>query len=325
MRLSALFARESEPGQQYGSRRATVRMMLRRHHQRSGFPPEQLHHVLVSCLVVVLAIAGITPGVDAQEPLVAPSDAMSIRYVPPPEPVPEHRKKIKEKNAEKPYYRRPWASNDRPGRWKAIGLGSAGLLVGFLTHELGHVLMNLAYGSVPNFEGVRWAGFIPFFRISSRVSCNDEGCFRNGEPFKGGRSGAYMITSAGFNVQHVVNEVVLSLNPGVMHNRSPFQKGMLFFNLSLSIGYSLSTWFQVKPPIGDIEGMSSAAQINPNWVALIVMIPTGLDIYRFFVPDSKWAPWVSRSSKAVFLGISFIWKALYERASSGFARRPRAV
>lgn len=232
----------------------------------------------------------------------------SIAYVPAPAPPPKKRKKIKQKNAEKPMYRRPWAMNEtRRDRWKGIGLGTAGLVVGFLAHEAGHILMNFAYGNVPNFEGLRYAGFIPFFRISSGVNCNADGCFKNGEEFKGGRTGVYLITSAGFNVQHVINEVLLSLDPNLQHHRSPFQKGILFFNLSLSVGYVLSTWFQVRPPVGDIEGMSNAAQVNPNWIALMVLIPTGLDIYRFFLPDSKWAPWVSRGSKAVFLGVSFAW------------------
>jgi len=193
------------------------------------------------------------------------------------------------------------------GRWKEIGLGTAELGLGFLAHEAGHVLMNLAYGNVPNLEGLRYAGFVPFFRISSGVSCNADGCFKNGEEFKGGRTGVYLITSAGFNMQHIINEVLLSLGPNLQHHRSPFQKGILFFNPSLSLGYGLSTWFQVKPPVGDIQGMAGAAQINPNWVALMVFIPTGLDIYRFFCPKSKWAPWVSRGSKAMFLGVSFIW------------------
>ena len=168
--------------------------------------------------------------------------------------------------------------------------------------------MNLAYGNVPTVEGLRYGGFIPFFRISPGVDCNAVACFHtNGEPFKGGRTGVYLITSAGFNVQHLVSELILSLDPELRYHRSPFQKGMLFFNLSLSAGYVLSTWFQVKPPIGDIHGMARAAQINPNWVALLLAIPAGLDLYRFFVPNSKWAPWVSPTAKVTFVGVSFIF------------------
>ncbi|MEM9728603.1 MAG: hypothetical protein AAF997_08460 [Myxococcota bacterium] len=249
------------------------------------------------------------PVAHAEDIPVVTDGQVSIDYVPAFEPAPKKRKKIKQKNAEKPMYRRPWAQNDtRRDRWKGIGLGTAGLVVGFIGHEMGHILMNFAYGNVPNFEGLRYAGFVPFFRISSGVSCNDDGCFKQstGEEFKGGRTGVYLITAAGFNVQHVINEVLLSLDPNLQHHRSPFQKGLLFFNLSLSIGYSLSTWFQVDD-IGDIQGMANASQLNPNWVALMVLIPSALDVYRFFLPDSKWAPWVSRGSKAVFLGVSFIW------------------
>ena len=256
----------------------------------------------------VVLLAGSRSEVRAQDGLVLGENTTSLRYVPAPQPPPPKRTTIKQNNERKPSYRRPWASNTRRGRWKAIGLGTAGLAIGFVAHELGHVLVNLGYGRVPEFEGLRYGGIIPFFRISSGVSCNPQGCFDDdGEPIKGGRTRAYLVTSAGFNVQHIVNEVLLSLDPWMQHHRSPLQKGILFFNMSLSIGYALSTWFQIKPPVGDIDGMSRAAQINPNWVALMVMIPTGLDIYRFFMPNSKWAPWVSRSSKVLFLGVSFVF------------------
>ncbi|MGB8331476.1 MAG: hypothetical protein WCE62_15225 [Polyangiales bacterium] len=237
---------------------------------------------------------------QATEP--SKTESASIEYVPAVEvpAQPESRK------AEKPSFTRPWRSNSKRGRWRAIGIGTAGVAAGFVAHELGHVFMNLAYGNVPTFEGLRYAGFIPFFRISPGIYCNQSGCFHaDGSPFKGGRSGVYLITSAGFNVQHLVSELILSLDPELRYHRSPFQKGMLFFNLSLSGGYVLSTWFQVKPPVGDIQGMAAASQLNPNWVALMVLIPAGLDLYRFFVPNSKWAPWVSRAAKVTFLGVSF--------------------
>ncbi|MEM7135689.1 MAG: hypothetical protein AAF500_03870 [Myxococcota bacterium] len=286
-----------------------------RHHRAkrdSIVVDDRSHRARLACLSLVALVwaSAWLPAShgSAQDEVIVERDATSIAYVPAPPQKPPKRKKIKQKNAEKPMYRRPWWSQDRRGRWKSIGLGTAGLVVGFLAHEMGHILMNFAYGNVPNFEGVRYAGFVPFFRVSSGVSCRDNGCFNSdGTPFKGGRTGAYLITAGGFNVQHVINEVLLSLDPNLQHHRSAFQKGILFFNLSLSVGYVLSTWFQVKPRIGDIEGMANASQVNRNWVALMVLIPTGLDIYRFFLPDSKWAPWVSRGSKAVFLGVSFIW------------------
>lgn len=243
---------------------------------------------------------------DAEPP--GPESAI-IEDVPSAESKPPAHPRAEKRNAHKENFKRPWRSNTRGGRWRAIGIGSAGVLAGFVAHELGHVLVNLAYGNVPTFEGLRYGGFIPFFRISPEVSCDESGCFHldSGEPFKGGRTGVYLITSAGFNVQHLGSELILSLDPKTRYHRSPFQKGMLFFNFSLSVGYVLSTWFQVKPPIGDIHGMARAAQLDANLVALLVLIPTGLDIYRFFVPDSKWAPWVSRAAKVTFIGVSFIF------------------
>ncbi len=230
-------------------------------------------------------------------------ESSSLQYQPAPYPSPSS---VTARAKRKPQLKRPWLDNSKGGKWRAVGLGTAGVASAFVAHELGHVLVNLAYGNTPQFESLQYAGFIPFFRISHGMYCNEFGCFNDdGEPFKGGRSGVYLITSAGFNVQHLVSELILSLDRPIRNHRSPMQKGMLFFNLSLSVGYVLSTWFQIKPPVGDIEGMADAAQLNPNWVALMVLIPTGLDLYRYFLPDSKWAPWVSRASKATFLGVSF--------------------
>jgi len=253
-----------------------------------------------------LLVLGFVPSASlAQEPQALQIGSASIEHVP---PARASAKSTPLRKREKPSYDRPWRHNSKRGRWRAIGIGTAGVATAFLAHEFGHVLMNLAYGNVPTFEGLRYGGVIPFFRISPGIYCNASGCFyRDGRPFAGGRTGVYLITSAGFNVQHLVSELLLSFDPRLRYHRSPFQKGMLFFNLSLSVGYSLSTWFQVKPPVGDIEGMADASQLNPNWIALMVIIPAGLDLYRFFVPDSKWAPWVSRAAKVTFFGVSFVF------------------
>ena len=62
-------------------------------------------------------------GAQAQDRLVFEEGDASIEYVPFPQP-PAKRKKLAQKNQEK---QRGW-------------------VVGFLAHEMGHVLMNLAYG-----------------------------------------------------------------------------------------------------------------------------------------------------------------------------------
>jgi len=260
----------------------------------------------MACAFGVLLFGVLPSSSLAQEPQRVQMGSTSIQYVPPVDPAAGFTPR---RARPKPSFDRPWRSNTKRDRWRAIGLGTAGVAVGFLAHELGHVLMNLAYGNVPTFEGLRYGGFIPFFRISPGIYCNEAGCFytSDGTPFQGGRTGVYLITSAGFNVQHLVSELLLSFDPRLRYHRSPLQKGILFFDLSLSVGYALSTWFQIKPPVGDIQGMADASQLNPNWVALMVIIPAGLDLFRFFVPNSKWAPWVSRAAKVTFLGVSFVF------------------
>ena len=56
----------------------------------------------------------------------------------------EPQTKAKKNRRDKENFARPWRSQSRGGRSRAVGIGAAGVLGGFLAHELGHVLMNLA-------------------------------------------------------------------------------------------------------------------------------------------------------------------------------------
>jgi hypothetical protein len=186
----------------------------------------------------------------------------------------------------------------------AIYLG--GGLVGFLAHESGHVVMNLAYGNVPQFQHITTFGFIPFVAINPRLSCHGDVCTKHdGTPLSGGESGKYNIVTAGYDVQHITTEVLLTLEPDLRWRRAPFRKGVFAFDILLSVGYALSNITGTESSFGDSANAVAASGLPRAVFDAVLVAPAALDAYRFFHPEAKWAPWVSRGAKLGMVGISF--------------------
>jgi hypothetical protein len=188
---------------------------------------------------------------------------------------------------------------------RTLGLGTLGFVTGFLAHEAGHVVTNLMLGNVPEFEGFLVWGFLPFFAIAPQIDCVGGVCTkRSGEPFEAGPRGKYAIVSAGYNVQHVTDEILLSRRPNLRYQDAPFHKGLLAFNIFLSGMYAVGSLTGIQDPHGDLAGMTRASGFHHVALSLLLLTPAGLDTYRYFVPDSRWAPWVSRGAKATFIGLT---------------------
>ena len=191
---------------------------------------------------------------------------------------------------------------------RTIGLGTAGAVSAFVLHESGHVLANLMLGNVPKFSGTLVWGFLPFVVIRPRITCDGDHCTKhNGETFRSGRNGTYFIATAGFHVQHVTDEVLLTLHPDLMARDAPFQKGMLAFNVFLSTIYAVGAFTGLEDPHGDLAGAARRSGIHEAWLATVVLAPAVLDTYRYFVPTSRWAPWASRAAKATLFGLTFVF------------------
>lgn len=191
--------------------------------------------------------------------------------------------------------------------WRTGGWFLAGVATGFFAHEAGHVLANLLQGNVPHIQGVWGFGFIPFFTVAPRISCYHDHCVKyDGSPFPTGVGGKVAITSAGFNVQHVTDELVLSFEPRLRHRVAPYRKGLLAFNTLLSVGYAISAMVRIENPEGDITGTARLMGVPREVYASALLAIAGLDLYRYFVPDSRWAPWVSRGGKVAFFGVVFV-------------------
>jgi hypothetical protein len=191
---------------------------------------------------------------------------------------------------------------------RTLGLGAAGALSAFVLHESGHLVANLMLGNVPKFSGTRVFGFIPFVVILPRIGCAGDHCTKhNGETFGPGRNGVFFIATAGFHVQNVTDEVLLTLHPDLMARDAPFQKGMLAFNVFLSTMYAVGAYTGLEDPHGDLAGAARRSGFHEAWLATVVLAPAVLDTYRYFVPSSRWAPWASRASKATLFGLTFVF------------------
>lgn len=189
-----------------------------------------------------------------------------------------------------------------------LALGAAGVLSGFLFHESGHVIANLMLGNVPHLKGTMTLGFIPFFVINPGIRCTGDHCIkRNGHTLPLGRNGSFLIDTAGFEVQHIINEFILSLNPTLAEQYAPYQQGLLAFNIFLSALYASAGLTGLEDPHGDLRTASDRMRINERLAAVFLLIPAGLDVYRFFRPNATWAVWASRGTKTAMLGITFIF------------------
>lgn len=179
----------------------------------------------------------------------------------------------------------PEAGTDAPA-----AAGGAGRVVRFLAggaaglffHESGHVLCDLAFGVGVNAHRVDFHG-IPFFALSAEERATPRQ--------------RYVITSAGFWVQHAGSEWILSRRPNLRHERAPFTKGVLAFNVLASVAYSGAAFAQTGPIERDTHGMADALRIPEPWVGAMVLTPALLDAWRYQHPEARWARWASRAVK----------------------------
>jgi len=188
----------------------------------------------------------------------------------------------------------------------AAALFLAGGATGFVAHESGHFMMNYALGNSPEVQGITTFGFIPFVAINPRLSCHGEDCTKHdGKPLTFGQAGKYLIVTAGYDVQHVTTELLLTLTPCLRYEAAPFRKGLFAFDVLLSVGYALADVAGVEDPHGDSRNAVDASGMSKYLFAAILLAPAVLDTYRYFFPKSKWAPWVSRGAKLGMIGVSF--------------------
>jgi hypothetical protein len=158
----------------------------------------------------------------------------------------------------------------------------AGAAVGLATHEAGHLLFDAIFEADPGIQRVNFHG-IPFFAITHRSDLP--------------RHQEFVISSAGFWVQHAENEWLLSKRPGLRQEHAPMAKGVFAFNVLASVAYTGAAFAKTGPVERDTRGMAESARIDERWVGAMILAPALLDTWRYFHPDAKWAAWTSRGVK----------------------------
>ncbi len=158
----------------------------------------------------------------------------------------------------------------------------AGSALALGAHEGGHLVFDQAFGARPRVSRVNY-GPVPFFAITHRSGLSPRREFT--------------IDSAGFWVQSATNEWILTRRRYIRREHAPLAKGMLAFNVLLSVGYAATAFAGTGPFERDTRGMAAAIRINERAIGAVVLAPAVLDAYRYFRPDVRWARWASRVTK----------------------------
>ena len=178
-----------------------------------------------------------------------------------------------------------------PSRTKDVVLLLSGAAAGLGIHEGGHVLAGVSFGARPSLKRINF-GPIPFFAIDHQPVT---------------RRREFVISSAGFWVQHAGSEWILTRHPDIRHERRPFLKGVLIFNLATSTLYSVTAFGGIGPEERDTHGMAVSLGrdgVHESAVGMLVLAPALLDGYRVFYPKQAWAKWASRAMKIAAVGLT---------------------
>jgi hypothetical protein len=159
----------------------------------------------------------------------------------------------------------------------------AGGALGLALHESGHLMLDAVFDASPRIEGVRFGPF-PFFAITHRSDVSPRREFA--------------ISSAGFWMQDLSSEWLLTTHPDIARSHAPVAKGVLAFNVLNSVGYACVAFARAGPFERDTRGMAAAIGADERAIGVVVLAPAVLDAIRYFNPEARWARWASRAAKA---------------------------
>jgi hypothetical protein len=158
----------------------------------------------------------------------------------------------------------------------------AGGALGLVMHESGHLLFDAIFDASPTLEGVRFGPF-PFFAITHRSDLSPRREFT--------------ISSAGFWVQDLSSEWLLTRRPSLRDEHAPVAKGVLAFNVLNSAGYAFVAFARAGPFERDTRGMAQSIGVDERAIGALVLAPAVFDTIRYFKPEARWAIWASRAAK----------------------------
>jgi hypothetical protein len=170
--------------------------------------------------------------------------------------------------------------NEHPAVASVKFLAGAGL--GLVMHESGHLVFDAAFDASPRITGVRFGPF-PFFAITHRGDLSPRR--------------ELAISSAGFWIQDLSSEWILTRRPSLRGEHAPVAKGVLAFNILNSSGYACVAFARAGPFERDTRGMAGSSGIDERAIGALVLAPAVLDAIRYFKPEAHWAKWASRAAK----------------------------
>lgn len=157
-----------------------------------------------------------------------------------------------------------------------------GAALGLVMHESGHLLFDGVFDASPRIEGVHFGPF-PFFAITHRSDLSPRREFT--------------ISSAGFWMQDLSSEWILTKQPALRRARAPLAKGVLAFNVLNAAGYAYVAFARAGPFERDTRGMADSIGVDERAIGAMVLAPAVLDAIRYFKPEARWATWASRAAK----------------------------
>jgi len=108
-------------------------------------------------------------------------------------------------------------------------------------------------------------------------------------------------------MQHAASEFLLTRRPRLRHERAPFAKGILAFNVLASVAYAGAAFARAGPSERDTRGMAVSARVDEPLIGILVLAPAALDTARYINPASTWFRWTSRAAKIA--GVMLIVRA----------------
>jgi hypothetical protein len=159
----------------------------------------------------------------------------------------------------------------------------AGAALGLTMHEGGHLIFDAVFDASPRIKRVQF-GPVPFFAITHRAGVSPRREFT--------------ISSAGFWMQDLSSEWLLTRRPSLRDAHAPVAKGVLAFNVLNSAGYACVAFARAGPFERDTRGMAASIGVDERAIGALVLAPAVLDAIRYFKPEAHWAKWASRAAKA---------------------------
>lgn len=174
---------------------------------------------------------------------------------------------------------------------QGVGVGDvvrflAGGAAGLALHESGHLATDCLFDAHPGIKKVQF-GPIPFFAITHRGDLSPRREFT--------------VSSAGFWVQQLGNEILLSRHPGLRREHAPARKGLLAFNILASVAYAGGAMAKAGPPERDTRSMAVFLGADESAVAAMLLVPAAVDTVRYLRPGSRWLPWAARAAKVAMV------------------------